>query len=54
MSKKKRKKHGGGCHPYEGYETEVLGTDCIQMAALAAAYAGMEEDSYTENFALTP
>ena len=29
MSKKKRKKHGGGCHPYEGYETEVLGTDCI-------------------------
>jgi hypothetical protein len=47
MSKKKRKKHGGGCHPYEGYETEVLGTDCIQMAALAAAYAGMEEDSYT-------
>ena len=47
MSKKKRKKHGNGCHPYEGYETEVLGTDCIQMAALAAAYAGMEEDSYT-------
>ena len=47
MSKKKRKKHGNGCHPYEGYETEVLGTDCIQMAALAAAYAGMEDDSYT-------
>ena len=47
MSKKKRQKLGGGCDAYEAYETEVLGTDCVQMSALAAAYAGLEENSYT-------
>ena len=31
MSKKKRKKHGNGCHPYEGYETEVLGLSLIHI-----------------------
>ena len=45
MSKRK-KKRGGGCSPYEGYETEVWGSSPIQIAAIEKKYRSMEEESF--------